>query len=72
MKLQREGKIGSLAEFLKVAEDRAYSRPGKLESGTEKYIQKAQKLWSVSQYNILGFVFITVKEKLIFLINLHF
>ena len=50
LKLQREGKITSLSEFLKIAEDRSYSRPAKVEAGAEKYLQKAQKLWSVSNH----------------------
>jgi Radial spokehead-like protein len=41
LKLQRDGKIKSLSEFLKISDDRAYSKPAKLESGAEKYLQKA-------------------------------
>lgn len=49
LKLQRDGKIHSLADFLLIAEDRAYSTPGKaLHGDTEKYLTKAKKIFEVS------------------------
>ena len=48
LKQQKDGKIASLGEFLKVSEERAYSRPGKDESSV-KYLNKAKKFFEVSQ-----------------------
>ncbi len=49
LKLQRDGKIRSLADFLLIAEDRAYSTPGKaLHGDSEKYLSKAKKMFDVS------------------------
>jgi hypothetical protein len=55
LKLQRDGKISSLSDFLLVAENRAYSTPGKaLHGDTEKYLAKAKKMFDVSfLYRIL-------------------
>lgn len=47
LKQQRDGKIESLSEFLKLSDDRSYSRAGKVES-TVKYLQKARKFFEVS------------------------
>lgn len=49
LKLQRDGKIKSLSDFLLISENRAYSTPGKaLHGETEKYLAKAKKLIDVS------------------------
>jgi Radial spokehead-like protein len=49
LKLQRDGKIKSLSDFLLIAESRAYSTPGKaLHDDTEKYLAKAKKMLDVS------------------------
>lgn len=48
LKLQREGKVASLSEFLRISEERTYSKAGKGESSSAKYIQKAGKFFSVS------------------------
>ena len=47
LKHQRDGKIANLGEFLKVSEERPYSKPGKDDSFL-KYIQKARKFFDVS------------------------
>lgn len=49
LKQQREGKIESLSEFLRITEERPYSKPGKEIQGEEtKYFAKAKKLLDVS------------------------
>jgi hypothetical protein len=47
LKQQRDGKIESLSEFLKISEDRAYSEPNK-SGNTAAFLQKARKLFDVS------------------------
>jgi hypothetical protein len=49
LKQQKEGKIANLSEFLKVSEERPYSKPGK-DDTTAKYIAKARKFFDVSTY----------------------
>lgn len=48
LKLQREGKVASLSDFLRISEERTYSKAGKSEASSAKYIQKAAKFFSVS------------------------
>jgi hypothetical protein len=56
LKLQRDGKIKSLSDFLLISENRAYSIPGKaLHGDTEKYLAKAKKMFDVSFYNRMLF-----------------
>lgn len=50
LKQQREGKVTNISDFLRLSEDRAYSKPGK-EAHTEltgKYLAKAKKFFEVS------------------------
>lgn len=51
LKQQREGKINSLGEFLKVTEEQPYSRPTKDEASV-KYIQKAKKFFDVRYFRL--------------------
>ena len=56
LKKQREGKLQSLADFLSVADERSYSKPGIAVHGetTIKYLQKVRKLIDVSDcYKVL-------------------
>jgi len=56
LKLQRDGKIKSLSDFLLVSEERGYSTPGKAIHGdTEKYLAKAKKMFDVSLSHPLNF-----------------
>ena len=48
LKQQRDGKIESLSEFLKLSDERSYSKAGRDES-TVKYLQKARKFFDVSK-----------------------
>jgi len=51
LKQQRDGKIESLGEFLRITDERQYSRPGSEVQGAEessKYIANAKKLLDVS------------------------
>ena len=50
LKQQREGKVSNISEFLKLSDDRAYSRPGKEVHSemTAKYLSKAKKFFEVS------------------------
>lgn len=61
LKQQREGKLGSLSEFLKICEERPYSKPGIAIHGetTIKYLQKAKKLLDVRTLFIPLGAFIT-------------
>ena len=57
LKLQRDGKIKTLSDFLLISENRAYSTPGKaLHGDTEKYLAKAKKLLDVSYNNRIQFL----------------
>ncbi len=55
LKQQRDGKIQSISEFLRVTDERPYSKPGKEIQGEEaaKYFAKAKKLLDVS-YNFIS------------------
>jgi hypothetical protein len=57
LKQQREGKIVSLSEFLRITEERPYSKPGKEIQGEESsvYFAKAKKLLDVSRDRFLEF-----------------
>jgi len=52
LKQQREGKIESLSEFLRITEERQYARPGKEIQGEESsnFFAKAKKLLDVSRF----------------------
>ena len=53
LKQQKDGKIVNLSDFLRVTEERAYSKPSSAETKelTSKYIQKAKKFFDVSKTN---------------------
>lgn len=47
LKKHREGKLANLSDFLKVSDERTYSKPGVKDESTVKYIQKARKFFDV-------------------------
>ena len=51
LKQQKEGKIVNLSDFLRITEDRPYSKPSSAQTKelTSKYIQKAKKFFDVSE-----------------------
>jgi hypothetical protein len=59
LKQQKDGKIASLGEFLRVSEERPYCRPGKDESSV-KYLNKAKKFFDVSIYIFMPLIKPTV------------
>ena len=70
LKIQREGKLGSLSEFLKISEERAYNRPGKESHAdlTAKFLQKVKKYFDVRIFliHLHCFIFDTVKPPFLF------